>query len=90
MMIRMQKRDILRELGQRIREERKRQGYSQEGFALDVELDRSYYGSIERGERNITVHTLCLIAGKLRRDIAYFTQDLPSPTAGGQETRPGS
>nr|WP_228030240.1 helix-turn-helix transcriptional regulator [Gimesia benthica] len=35
--------------GQRVRELRKEQGYSQEKFACVCELDRTYVGGIERG-----------------------------------------
>ena len=54
----MSKQNVLKELGARIRNERKAQGFSQEGFAHVANLDRSYYGSIERGERNITFYTI--------------------------------
>lgn len=73
----MSKYNVLKELGARIRDERKSQGYSQEGFAHLANLDRSYYGSIERGERNITIYTICEIAQKLNRDVAFFTQNIP-------------
>ena len=68
----MSKQNVLKELGERIRNERKAQGFSQEGFAHVANLDRSYYGSIERGER-----TICEIAEKLNRDVAFFCQDIP-------------
>ena len=42
-------------LGKRIRELRKERGLSQEGLANITKIDRSYMGSIERGERNITL-----------------------------------
>ena len=73
----MSKQNVLTELGERIRNERKAQGVSQEGFAHVTNLDRSYYGSIERGERNITFYTICEIAEKLNRDVAFFCQDIP-------------
>lgn len=75
----MEKQSLLKELGRQLREERERQGYTQEGFAHHANLDRSYYGSIERGERNITICTLCQIALKLGCDIAHFTKDMPTP-----------
>ena len=40
-------------LGKRIRELRKNQGISQEKFALQIGLDRTYYASVEAGKRNI-------------------------------------
>lgn len=73
----MSKQNVLKELGVRIRNERKAQGFSQEGFAHVANLDRSYYGSIERGERNITFYTICEIAEKLNRDVSFFTQGIP-------------
>ncbi len=75
----MSKHNVLKELGLRIRNERKAQGYTQEEFAHLANLDRSYYGSIERGERNITFYTICEIAEKLNRDVAFFTLDIPTP-----------
>jgi len=46
-------------IGSRIRELR---GYSQEKFAHEVGLDRTYMGSIEPGERNIATLNLIRIA----------------------------
>lgn len=53
------------DFGKRLRELRKAQGYSQEGFALTVELDRTYIGGIERGERNPGLKTILRIADAL-------------------------
>lgn len=54
--------------GGRVRELRKRRGWSQEAFASHVGLDRSYIGGIERGERNVSLENICLIATAL--DVA--------------------
>ena len=40
------------DFGRRLRALRKQRGQSQEEFALLVDLDRTYIGGIERGERN--------------------------------------
>ena len=48
--------------GRRIRELRLELGWSQEEFAHRVGLDRSYVGGVERGERNISLENICLIA----------------------------
>ena len=77
----MSKQNVLKELGERIRNERKAQGFSQEGFAHVANLDRSYYGSIERGERNITFYTICEIAEKLNRDVGYSSYQVREITA---------
>ena len=48
--------------GRRVRQLRKEKGVSQEAFAHEVKIDRSYFGSIERGERNVSLDNICLIA----------------------------
>jgi len=48
--------------GRRVRQLRKEKGVSQEAFAHQIKIDRSYYGSIERGERNVSLENICLIA----------------------------
>ena len=54
-----------RALGDAIRATRIEKGFTQEAFAAHVELDRSYYGAVERGEHNVTVETLAVIAAGL-------------------------
>jgi transcriptional regulator with XRE-family HTH domain len=63
-------------LGDRIRATRKSKGWSQEAFAMEVGLDRSYIGGIERGERNITFETLCLIAEALDMDLSELVKGI--------------
>ena len=52
-------------LGKQIRTLRSNKGYAQEEFANEVGLDRSYYGGIERGERNVAALNLIKIAKTL-------------------------
>lgn len=52
-------------IGHLIRTSRELQKISQESFALQCGIDRSYLGRIERGEVNITVLKLDLIARHL-------------------------
>jgi transcriptional regulator with XRE-family HTH domain len=49
-------------LGNRIRELRRKQGFSQESFADHCGLHRTYMGGIERGEHNLTIQTALTIA----------------------------
>jgi transcriptional regulator with XRE-family HTH domain len=56
---------IKKEFGQRLRAIRQRKGLSQEALALNCELDRSYIGGVERGERNISLVNIHKIAAAL-------------------------
>ena len=54
---------ILRKaLGNRIRELRRLRGWSQEAFAAKAHVHRTFAGSLERGEKNLSFHALVLIA----------------------------
>lgn len=46
---------ILKESGQTIRDLRTKEGLSQEKFALKIGMDRTYYASVENGNRNISL-----------------------------------
>lgn len=48
--------------GNRVRELRKSAGFTQEELADAAELDRSYVGSVERGERNLSIENVCRLA----------------------------
>jgi len=56
---------IQKALGARIRELRHKKGLSQEAFADHCGIHRSHMGEIERGETNLTLSTLLVIAQKL-------------------------
>ena len=53
------------DLGKRIQELRKQTGLSQEKFALKIDMDRTYYASVEAGRRNISIINLKKIADGL-------------------------
>ena len=57
---------ILKKFGARVRALRKSKGFSQEDFALEIELDRTYMGGVERGERNLAL----LNIRKLQKGLA--------------------
>lgn len=60
---------FLEKIGNRIRELRIEADLSQEKLAFACELDRTYIGSVERGERNISVINLRKIAKALNQEI---------------------
>ena len=65
----------LRHLGARVRAERIRQGLSQEALAHRAGLHRTYVGSVERGERNISVGSLYTLAGVLKVSATALLSD---------------
>lgn len=46
---------VLEDFAQRIKSLRIARGYSQERFALKIDMDRTYYASVEGGKRNISL-----------------------------------
>lgn len=69
--------DFNKELGKRIRKRRKEIGVSQEDLALLAEIDRSYVGGIERGDRNVSFAILCRLCLAMQCDVAALTMGLP-------------
>lgn len=54
--------DLQRIVGRNLRNFRLQHGYSQEAFADHMGVHRTYFGAVERGERNLTLQTLEKIA----------------------------
>jgi transcriptional regulator with XRE-family HTH domain len=61
---------FLRDLGERIRERRAARGLTQEQLGEKCDLHRTFIGSVERGERNLSILNLRLLAKVLRVEIA--------------------
>ena len=66
------KEPALIQLGENIRSLREQQGLSQEDLAEKADLDRTYIGGVERGERNLTILSLLKIAGALKCDLSQI------------------
>lgn len=49
---------IRKQVGLRLKELRSKLGFSQEKFALEIGLDRTYISSIEQGKRNVSIQNL--------------------------------
>lgn len=62
----MAKRDARKVLGGNVRERRLALGLSQEELAGFVHLHRTYVGSVERGERNISLENIVRLASALK------------------------
>jgi transcriptional regulator with XRE-family HTH domain len=58
--------DIRLRFGKAVRKKRNKLGVSQEEFADICELDRTYIGGIERGERNVALVNIEKIAKALK------------------------
>jgi transcriptional regulator with XRE-family HTH domain len=56
---------LLKALGRRIRELRTEQGYSQEAFADKCGVHRTFMGTIERGESNLSFQNIHKVAATL-------------------------
>lgn len=61
----MKKHESLVKLGQRVRKFRERKNISQEELAHRADLDRTYVGGVERGERNLGALNLLRLAAAL-------------------------
>jgi transcriptional regulator with XRE-family HTH domain len=57
--------DIKTLFGRRVRQLRTALGVAQEAFAHRIGIDRSYFGSIERGRRNVSLEHIQRIADGL-------------------------
>jgi transcriptional regulator with XRE-family HTH domain len=68
--------DITARFGRRVRELRKAKGRSQEAFAADCGLDRTYISGIERGRRNVSLRNIEVIAKALDVSISQLTKNL--------------
>lgn len=72
----MSKDPLLVALGAKIRAVRQAKGFSQEAFAAEAGLGRSYYGGIERGERNVAALNLIQIAKILGVEVGELFPSL--------------
>lgn len=72
----MNDRDLAKKIGALIRRLRQEAGMSQEGFADSCGLHRTYIGSVERGEKAITIETAHKIVKALGMSLSHFFQVL--------------
>lgn len=66
---------VFKNLGQRIREERIKHRLTQEQLAEAAEVNESYIGQVERGEKNPSLETVVSIANSLGVTVDYLLQE---------------
>ena len=67
---------LLKALGLRIRELRLLQGYSQESFADECGVHRTFMGTVERGESNLSFQNIAKVAATLGVSLSILFADL--------------
>ncbi|OGX18101.1 MAG: transcriptional regulator [Omnitrophica WOR_2 bacterium RBG_13_44_8b] len=63
---------ILKKFGTKVNKLRKQKGWSQEELAKRAKLHRTYIGSIERSERNVSLVNIEKIAKALKIKVKFF------------------
>ena len=63
-------------VGLRIRTLRKAKGFSQEDFADHCGIHRTYMGSMERGEKNVSLEILARVASGLKISLSELLKDV--------------
>lgn len=66
----MQKKVYISNLGKKIRDLRIQHKLSQEDLAILCDLDRTYISSIERGQRNVSLKNIAILAHALKITLA--------------------
>lgn len=73
-------RTFLRAIGDRVRDRRTALGLTQAELGARCDLHRTFVGSVERGERNVSLLTLRALATGLGVTVAELVR--PDPSAG--------
>lgn len=68
--------DIQKEFGSRVQYLRQQMGLSQEKFALSINMDRTYFASVEAGKRNISIQNIYKIANGLNVSLNKLFENL--------------
>ena len=77
--------NIKESFGNRVRELRNRLGISQEKFALKIDMDRTYFASVESGKRNISIENIYKISKGLEVSMGELFKEVYARNAGADE-----
>jgi transcriptional regulator with XRE-family HTH domain len=72
-------------LGRRIRELRQAKGWSQERFADQAGIHRTFAGTLERGENNVSLDSLVKVARCLGVTLSELLKGVEKDAAGAQQ-----
>lgn len=61
-----------KEIGLRLRDIRKENGYTQEEFSEIMGVSLNFYGKIERGESSLSIEKMVLLHDKFNVDLNYL------------------
>ena len=67
---------IKERFGKKVQELRKQRGLSQEKFALLIDMDRTYFASVESGKRNISIENILKISQGLNISLEELFRGL--------------
>lgn len=68
--------DIQKSFGLKVQQLRKERGLSQERFALSIDMDRTYFASVEAGKRNVAIKNIYKIADGLGVSLSELFEEL--------------
>lgn len=68
--------DLLKQFGLRVKELRLKAGLSQEKFALQIGMDRTYFSSVEAGKRNLSIHNIKKICDGFNITLSEFFKSI--------------
>lgn len=68
--------NIQKEFGLKLKNLRLSKGFSQEKFALLIDMDRTYYASVESGKRNVSLINLKKIANGFELTMSDFFKEI--------------
>lgn len=73
---------IKENFGRKVQELRKASGLSQEKFALLIDMDRTYFASVESGKRNISLENIF----KISKGLNITLEELFRGVSSGKES----